>query len=202
LNSRERINALLNNKQPDKLPVNFGSSATGIHVSIVHKLRKYYGLDKENIPVKVVDIYQMLGELKNDLMDIIGTDFVVVNSKTNILNFSNEGWKEWHFNGTPVLVPGKFNTKRNTDGSLFQYPAGDTSFEPSMKMPKDGYFFDTITRQGKIDEHTLDPRDNLQEFGTITDDNLDAIKYEVEYLNENSGFNGMVCITDFKEGLR
>jgi hypothetical protein len=191
LNSRERIKTLLNNKQPDKLPVNFGSSATGIHVSIVYKLRKYFGLDKENIPVKVVDIYQMLGELKNDLMEIIGTDFVVVNSNTNILDFSNEGWKEWQFNGTPVMVPGKFNTKRNTDGSLFQYPTGDTSLEPSMKMPRDGYFLDTITRQGKIDENTLDPKDNLQEFGIITDDNLDAIKCEVEKLYENTSLSIM-----------
>ena len=60
MNSRERINAALNHKTLDKLPVDFGGTPTsGIHVSMVHKLRQHYGLDKPGTHVKVIEPYQM-----------------------------------------------------------------------------------------------------------------------------------------------
>ena len=46
MNSREKINCVLKNGQPNLLPVDFGSSpTTGIHVNIIYKLRQWYGLD-------------------------------------------------------------------------------------------------------------------------------------------------------------
>lgn len=60
LNSRERINAALNHKTPDKLPVDFGGTPTsGIHVGVVYKLRQHYGLDKPGTPVKYSELYQI-----------------------------------------------------------------------------------------------------------------------------------------------
>ena len=40
-------------------------------------------------------------------------------------------------------------------------------------MPNDGYFFDTIIRQEPIDEDTLDPEDNLEEFRPIADEDIE-----------------------------
>ena len=52
MTDRERLKISLNHRQPDKIPVDFGStSVTGIHILIVEKLREYYGLEKK--PVKV-----------------------------------------------------------------------------------------------------------------------------------------------------
>jgi uroporphyrinogen-III decarboxylase len=42
-------------------------------------------------------------------------------------------------------------------------------------MPKDGYFFDSIIRQEPLDEDKLDPKDNLEEFGFITQEDLDHL---------------------------
>ena len=40
MNSRERIQCTLAHKQPDKLPIDLGSTPiTGLHISIVYKLR-------------------------------------------------------------------------------------------------------------------------------------------------------------------
>ena len=39
-------------------------------------------------------------------------------------------------------------------------------------MPKGGYFFDSIIRQEPIDESRLDPADNLEEFGLLSDEDL------------------------------
>jgi len=41
MDPRERIKATIEHKQPDKLPVDFGSSTTtGMHVSMIYKLRQ------------------------------------------------------------------------------------------------------------------------------------------------------------------
>ena len=49
---------------------------------------------------------------------------------------------------------------------------GDTTVPPSGRMPKGFYFFDAIIRQQPIDDDTLDPRDNLEEFVPISEDDL------------------------------
>ena len=50
------------------------------------------------------------------------------------------------------------------------YPEGDRSAPPSGRMPKGGYYFDTIVRQDPVDDEKLNVEDNLQEFGPISDD--------------------------------
>ena len=45
--SRQRVLDALDHKQPDRVPVDFGSTAvTGIHVSCVAALRDHYGLEQ------------------------------------------------------------------------------------------------------------------------------------------------------------
>jgi len=56
-------------------------------------------------------------------------------------------------------------------------PEGDRS-PPSGRLPKNGFFFDTIIRQDPIDEDKLDPADNLQEFGPVDDATLDHFETE------------------------
>ena len=43
-------------------------------------------------------------------------------------------------------------------------------------MPKASYFFDAIIRQEPIDEEKLDVKDNLEEFGLVTERELDFWK--------------------------
>ncbi|HET8546944.1 MAG TPA: uroporphyrinogen decarboxylase family protein, partial [Bryobacteraceae bacterium] len=86
--------------------------------------------------------------------------------------FRNENWKPWNFRGLEVLVPEGFRTTIDQNGDTLIYPEGDTSVPPSGRMPKDGVFFDTIIRQKPIDEAALDPADNLEEFGPISDADL------------------------------
>jgi len=154
MNSRERIELTLNHEMPDRIPLDLGSSpTTGMHVSTVYKLRQTLKLDKPGTPVKVIDIYQMLGEIKPDLMEVLGVDVVMLDGQKNFFGFNNENWKEWRmFDGTPVLVPEKFNTEPAANGDIFVYPEGDKSVAPSGRMPKDGFYFDAIPRQEPIDD--------------------------------------------------
>jgi len=190
LNSRERINTTLNHKTPDKLPVDFGgTTTTGIHVSVVYKIRQYYGLDEPGTPVKVIEPYQMLGEVKDDLKDIIGIDVISASGPNNFFGFKNEGWKPWQlWDGTPVLVPEKFNIEINENGSVYQYAQGDKNYPPCAVMPNKGYFFDSLNRQKPFNEKDLDPIDNTEEFKYLGDDDLEYIKQDTERKYSNSSY--------------
>ena len=141
-----------------------------------YRLRQGLGLDPPGTPVKVTEPFQVLGEVGPDLVDLLGVDVVGVGLATNFFGFVNEDWKPWAlFDGTPVLVPGGFNTDASDpDGGVVMYPQGDKSVPPSARMPKDGFYFDAIKRQGAIDLENLVVEDNLEEFGPISTEELVA----------------------------
>ncbi len=115
----------------------------------------------------------MLGEVTDDLREALGIDTVGLGAPETLFGYRAENWKEWELmDGTPVLVPGGFNTEPESNGDILQYPEGDHSAPPSGRMPEGGYYFDTIVRQEPIDEDRLDPADNLEEFEPISDSDL------------------------------
>jgi hypothetical protein len=184
--SRQNFLKTINHQQPDKVVVDFGSTAvTGIHVVIVEKLREYYGLEKK--PVKVIEPYQMLGEIDNELIKAMNIDVIGLFSAKNMFGVPNENWKVhktlW---GQEVLFPGTFNYTYNSNGDILMYPEGDTSLKPSGMMSKSGYFFDALDRQQPIDESKLKVEDNLEEFGSISDIELTYWKNQISSLEDNS----------------
>ena len=174
MTSRKRIITTCVHREPDKLPVDFGGGfLTGIHVSIVYKLRQALGLDQPGTPVKVVEIYQMLGEIAPDLRDALGIDTVSLHGTGTMFGFPQKEFKEWQLaDGTPVLVPQDFNTQYEPNGDLLQWPGGDRSVAPSGRMSAGGHFHDAIVRQEPLDEETLNPADNTEEFQPVSDDEL------------------------------
>lgn len=172
LTSRERVALALQHMEADRVPLDLGGSGvTGMHASTVYKLRQALGLDSPATPVKVIEPYQMLGEIKPDLIDALGVDVVELTGRSTMFGFRKEGWKPWElFDGTPVLVPAGFNTEPEADGRILMYPEGDRSAPPSGQMPQGGFYFDSIIRQQPFDEANLRLEDNLEEFKLIDDD--------------------------------
>ncbi len=188
MNSRQRVEAALNHRQPDFVPLDLGASAvTGMHVSSVYHLRQTLGLDSFGTPVKVTEPYQMLGEIKADLMEALGVDVVGLGSRRTMVGFESRDWKPWTlFDGTPVLVPAAFNTVPEPNGDIWMYPEGDHSAPPSGRMPRGGFYFDTIVRQEPIDDAKLDVEDNLQEFGPISEEDLEYFAREADRLHRET----------------
>jgi hypothetical protein len=175
---RARVVAALRHQQPDRVPMDFGStSVTGIHVNCVAALRDYYGLEKR--PVKIHEPYQMLGLIDDDLRDAMGVDTVGVFPRNTLFGFPAEGWKEWNFRGLEVLVPERFTVRVEPGGDLVIFPGGDISAPPSGRLPEGSAFFDTIVRQPPVDEEQLNPEDNCEEFALVTPEDLDHIRREV-----------------------
>jgi hypothetical protein len=176
--SRRRVQTALAHRTPDRIPVEFGATpTTGMHVTVVAELRRHFGLESQ--PVKVHEPYQMLGWIEPDLAEALRLDVDAVCPEKTIFGFTNESWREirlpW---GQQVMVSGHFVTTVDDKGDLLLYPEGDSSAMPSGRMPVGGYFFDTIIRQDPIDDARLDPADNLEEFGPVSDDALEHFRAE------------------------
>jgi uroporphyrinogen decarboxylase len=77
MSSRERVNATLDHREPDRIPFDLGGSRmTGIHVRAYAGLRAALGLSE--VEVRVGDLTQQLAEVDTDVMDLLGCDVRVV----------------------------------------------------------------------------------------------------------------------------
>jgi len=93
LRSKERLKTTLNHIEPDKVAVDFGGTVTtGIHAEMVAQLRNYFRLEKN--PVKVVEPFQMLGEVDEELSGFLGGDVIGLNGPDNMFGISQNNWKE------------------------------------------------------------------------------------------------------------
>ncbi|MBN1805286.1 MAG: hypothetical protein JW837_08555 [Sedimentisphaerales bacterium] len=188
ITGRERVLKALSYEPVDRIPVDLGGTlGTGAHVSVIANLRVALGLDKPGTPVKVIEPYQMLGEVAADLRDLLQIDTVNLPGPRNHFGFVNEDWKPWKtFDGTDVLVPGKFNIEPEINGDILQYPQGDKSVPASGRMPKGGYYFDDIIRQGPIDDSKLRPADNLEDFALLSEEDFKVYEELARELYENT----------------
>jgi hypothetical protein len=196
MNGRERLQATLNHQQPDRVCVDFGATpVTGIHVSAVSRLRKAV-LGEPDYRVKVVEPYQMLGEVDDRLREALGIDVIGVAGRKSLFATDEAGWKPFTlFDGTDVLVPHNFNvTVEESTGDLLIYPEGDLSVPPSGRMPKGGNFFDAIIRQEPIREDRLDPADNLEEFGLFGPADIAYYQQKREWLQQRSSYGAAMGI--------
>lgn len=178
MKAQERVLAALNHAQPDRVPVDFGSTpVTGIHVSVVEALRRELKLDLH--PIRVVDPYQMLGEIEEDLVEALGVDTFHVPAYKTLFGYPLEDYKPWTSPwGQTVMVPGLFNFRVDEHGDTLVFPEGDRHAAPSGKLPKSSFFFDAIIRQPTLpdNDEDLNPEDNLEEFSLLDAPALEYFK--------------------------
>ena len=183
MTSRDRLIATLNHREPDHVCTDLGATAvTGIHVSALARLRCAV-LGDASWRVKVIEPYQMLGEVDAELRTALGIDVVGLIPRATLFGFENEGWKPFTmFDGTEVLVPANFVTSTDVNGDLLIHPQGDQTASPRGRMPNGAHFFDTIVYQEPVDDDHLDPADNCEEFGLFTDADIAWYKQRIDQL--------------------
>ncbi|MEJ2740540.1 MAG: uroporphyrinogen decarboxylase family protein, partial [Dehalococcoidia bacterium] len=107
-----------------------------------------------------------------------------------IFVYRNEDRKTFQMiDGTEVLISGRFEYDMLENGDLVQYPKGDRSAPPSGKMPKDGFYFDTIVRQEPIEESRLDPKEWVEQtYDLYTEENLKYLEKTAQWYFENTDY--------------
>jgi uroporphyrinogen decarboxylase len=136
MNSRERILAAINHKQPDKVPVDLSSTgSSGISAIAYDNLVKYLG--KEHLPTRIYDLVQQMAQPDDEILDLFGVDVIDIGR-----TYATEN-KEWYpitmANGNTGYYPNNFHPREESDGSWTGLAKDGT---PIARMPKGGTFFD------------------------------------------------------------
>ena len=104
MNSRQRVMAALEHRQPDRVPIDLGGTRqSGIAASTYHQLKQRLGISS---PTRVYDVYQMLAEVERPIMERFGADVIGLNRPAVAFGIVNEGWKPWQlFDGNARRSP-------------------------------------------------------------------------------------------------
>ncbi len=139
--------------------------------------------------MKVGEPFQILAEVEEPVRQALGVDTIGIWNPTNMFGFRNEGWKPWTLpDGTPALVPRDFQVDVDAKGDTLIYPKGDRTAAPSARLPKGGYYFDSIVRQKPIDEDHLDPEEWREQFTPYTDEDLRHLEDESRRLYDETEY--------------
>jgi hypothetical protein len=161
MTSRERVLATLNHLEPDRVPIDLGGTVmSGIMALALDRLRKHLGVGK---PVKVYEVFQMLGEVELDLVERFGVDTLPVEPLEFFFELKRERYRPWRlFDGTDVLVPGDFSVDVAANGDWLLHTAGDPTRPVEGRMPKDGYYFDMLSATRAVPNWSPPPLEELR----------------------------------------
>jgi len=144
LNSRERIILSINHKQPDKVPVDLGSSTvTGISATAYNNLKKYLKVES---PTRIYDVIQQLANVDMGIIDLFGVDALDINR----VSAENNDWYVVSLgDGSKAEYPSWFRPVKAEDGSWYtkdeqgilisKMSAGATFFDQMYYPYESGY---------------------------------------------------------------
>jgi len=141
MNPRERIITALSHKEPDKVPIDLGSTlVTGIMAIPYRKLKEYLGIKEGNI--RVFDIVQQLAEVEESMMSKVEACVLP------LFPGYPKRWKNGTLtDGTSCQVPEQFFPEILDDGSVVYrelngYFGKNEQRKVTHRMPSGGLYFD------------------------------------------------------------
>ncbi len=138
MNSRERLLAAIDHKEPDRVPIDIGATpSSGISLVAYQNLVKHIGMP--HLKSYTYDVVQQVVQPEMEFLDHYGIDVVDIGR-----NF-NQDPDYWHelelIEGYPALYPKWFNPERQKDNSWI---ARNNRGEAIGRMPHGATFFDQI----------------------------------------------------------
>jgi len=135
MNSRERVLAALDHRQPDRVPIDFsGHRSSGIAALAYPKLRAFLGLPPRTI--RVYDPIQQLAIVDDDVLDRFGIDTIELGRGFAL---SDGDWADWTLpDGTPCQMPRWALPERADGGWAFRSAKGRVI----ARMPAGALYFE------------------------------------------------------------
>jgi len=186
MSARQRVLKTLNHEEPDRVPLDMGSTImSGIMVHPLDRLRKHLGL--ENRPVKVYEVFQMLGEVELDLVDRLGIDVLPVEPLVQFFGLRRERWKSWKlWDGTDIQVPGQFNVEVDEEGNWLLHTEGDPKQPVEGRMPKDGFYFDMASMIEAHIDYTPPTLEEVKKENHLSNEELEFLAARAEMLRRET----------------
>ncbi len=112
MNSRERVLAALNYREPDKIPIDFGGHrSSGISAIAYARLKKALGISTGDI--YVYDMIQQLAIVEQPVLDRFQVDTIEL-GRAYMHDASD--WKDWELpDGTPCKIPAMIQVEKKED---------------------------------------------------------------------------------------
>jgi uroporphyrinogen decarboxylase len=136
MTSRERILAAIEHRQPDRVPVDLGATASsGIAAIAYGNLKRHLGLTSGH--THVYDVVQQLAQPEDFILDRFAIDVVDVG---RVFNTRDSDWYDINLaDGQSAQYPIWFRPERQSDGAFIARHRDGTDI---AHMPPGGTFFD------------------------------------------------------------
>ena len=146
MTSRERILAAIDHRQPDRVPVDLGSTpSSGISAIAYGNLKTHLGMTHG--ATRVYDVVQQLAEPEDAILDLFRVDVVDIG---RAFNTDESAWQPTVLaDGQAASYPAWFHPERQPEGSfvarmpdgleIARMPAGATFFDQTYFPYVDGY---------------------------------------------------------------
>ena len=198
MTSRQRVLMALRHREPDRLPIDFGSMrSTGIMAIAYARLKKHLGLSTGKI--RVYDMFQQLAEVEPDVLQRFGID--VIDLSNTLGEDDPSGWNPWTLpDGTPCLVPATEDLRPAKDGGWYIWKEG----LPHQRMPPGGLYFDRVYHPLSDAANSADLK--AYQWPRLNDETLRDLQRRAEVLNKHTDFAIMAHfggnILETGQGLR
>lgn len=160
MNSRERILAAIEHRQPDRVPVDLGSTpSSGISAIAYGNLKKHLGLAQGG--TRVYDVVQQLAQPEDFMLDRFRVDVMDIG---RAFNAAESAWQPATLgDGQAAFLPAWFHPEPQPDGSFVARMEDGLAI---ASMPARGTFFDQ-TYFPYLDDYPADYRGLPTEMGRI-----------------------------------
>ncbi|OQA39391.1 MAG: methylcobalamin:coenzyme M methyltransferase [Chloroflexi bacterium ADurb.Bin325] len=183
MNSRDRVMAALEHRQPDRVPKDLaGMRSTGIAAFAYPKLVQALGLPPR--VTRVEDTGQMLALPEPDVLDALGIDVVTICDGVTSAFVEPHKWRRFNFNGrldAAVRYPSRFHIEE--DGTIRR---GNTI------MPPSSYVFDELHGGQPLNLNEELPKPDLKKLRAqlarrpLTDKRIKEIREHARRVRESS----------------
>ena len=205
MTSRERVLAAIEHKSPDRVPVDLGGTImTGISAQALspywNYLKESGNVSNQESLTKAYELFQMLGEVDDDLVEYLGVDVLPVEPPALFFDINRAKYKPWTlFDGTKVQVPAQFEIEQAQNGDWLLHDGGDASKPVVARMPKDGYYFDRISDQSLHPTFEPPPLGEMErEYSyLLPNETLDHLAQKAEGLRKTEKALILGCWLDF-----
>jgi uroporphyrinogen decarboxylase len=136
MTSRERVLAAIDHREPDRVPVDLGSTpSSGISAIAYGNLKRHLGIAGGR--TRVYDVVQQLAQPEDSILDLFGIDAVDIGRS---FNAAEADWRDTTLgDGQPASYPAWFHPQPRPDGFFVALHADGTEI---ARMPAGGTFFD------------------------------------------------------------